>query len=100
MSRVRCRLRFFNTTGPCFPQDHYDGREQQVAVELKVWRDKRRDPPGEGLKQLDGYLGPLSLDNGWLVRFDQRSSAGETWDRTAFEDAVAASGWAVMVLRA
>ena len=77
-----------------------DGSEQHIAVELKVWRDKRRDPLGEGLQQLDRYLGPLGLERGWLVLFDLRSSAGETWERTAFEDAVTASGRGVRVLRA
>jgi hypothetical protein len=47
-------------------------RKQRLAFELKVWREGRPDPALGGVEQLDGYLGRLGLDRGWLVIFDQR----------------------------
>jgi len=76
-------------------------REQRIAFELKVWRDKRKDPLVEGLVQLEAYLARLSLDWGFLVLFDQRSAADEVpWEeRPRWESATTASGRSVRVLR-
>ncbi len=52
-----------------------DGPRQRFALELKVWRDGRPDPVGEGLRQLGRYLERLGLDEGTLVLFDQRETA-------------------------
>ena len=30
-----------------------------LGIELKVWRDKKRDPQTQGLEQLDSYLARL-----------------------------------------
>ena len=73
---------------------------QQEAIELKVWREGRKDPLAEGLKQLDGYLAGLGLDEGVLVVFDQRAGAAEVEDRTQEEAAETTSGRPVRVLRA
>ncbi len=75
---------------------------QREALELKVWRDrdKRGDPLGAGLVQLDGYLGRLGLDRGVLVIFDAREAADPVEERTRFEEVVTASGRKVTLLRA
>ncbi len=48
---------------------------QREALELKVWRDGRKDPLSEGLVQIDRYLDKVGLDSGVLVLFDRRSNA-------------------------
>jgi hypothetical protein len=73
---------------------------QREAIELKVWRDKRKDPLAEGLKQLDEYLARVGLDAGVLVLFDRRSDAPPLEERVREERAVTPSGRAVRVLRA
>jgi hypothetical protein len=73
---------------------------QQEAIELKVWRDKAKDPLVKGLVQLDGYLDPLGLDTGVLVIFDRRAAAEDIEARTRFEEAVTPRGRTVTVLRA
>ncbi len=77
---------------------HY--KQDTLAMELKVWRDKEADPLTEGLSQLDRYLAGLSLDSGWLVIFDQRSTQGSLAERTRAEQATTPSGRAVTVIRA
>jgi hypothetical protein len=56
---------------------HGERALQRAAFELKVWRDrdKKGDPLGQGLTQLDEYLARLGLDEGVLVIFDGRSAA-------------------------
>ena len=73
---------------------------QQEALELKVWRDKKADPLGEGLRQLEEYLTRLGLHEGVLVLFDRREGREESEVRTRFEEAVTEGGRAVVVLRA
>jgi hypothetical protein len=75
---------------------------QRAAFELKVWRDrdKKGDPLGQGLTQLDDYLARLGLDEGVLVIFDGRSAAAPIEARTRFEQAQTPSGRQVTVLRA
>lgn len=74
-------------------------RRQRVALELKVWRDGRPDPEAAGLAQLDGYLGKLGLDHGWLMIFDQRSGLGPIEGRTSVREAVTPAGRKVRVVR-
>lgn len=75
------------------------GRDR-AAMELKVWRDRGKDPRLQGLKQLDGYLAGLGLDTGWLVIFDQRSGLPPIEDRTRSEPATTPSGRTVTVIYA
>ncbi len=70
------------------------------AIELKVWRDGRKDPLPEGLKQIDVYLAGLGLEEGVLVLFDQRTAAVDVEERTHEEAAETASGKRIRVLRA
>ena len=71
-----------------------------VGMELKVWRDGRKDPLPEGLAQLDDYLNGLDLDTGWLVLFDQRSGLPDISERTATEIATSPAGRTIIVIRA
>ena len=60
--------------------------------------DRDFDPTREGLEQLDRYCDGLRVDTGWLVIFDQRSTA--TGKRLAHEEVVSAGGRKVWVVRA
>lgn len=71
----------------------------RVAMELKVWRDGAPDPLAQGLEQLDRYLAQLGEDRGWLLIFDQRTSAPPARDRTTVGDTVTPGGRAVVLLR-
>jgi hypothetical protein len=71
-----------------------------LAIELKVWRNGEPDPLSEGLKQIDGYLGGLSLNTGWLVIFDRRSGQPRIHDRTFTESTLTKTGKAITVIRA
>ena len=73
---------------------------QREALELKVWRDKQKDPLVKGLSQLDGYLDKTGLDTGVLVIFDRRTDAEDIETRTRFDEAVTPSGRRVTLLRA
>ena len=73
--------------------------EQREALEIKVWRDRRRDPLPSGLDQLAGYLKRLGLSEGTLVLFDRRSTAAEPEQRTSIES-VQHEGYAIRVVRA
>jgi len=57
----------------CIRWPHKDG-QQRLAFELKV-RTDRKNPLGEGLDQLAGYLRRLGLDQGTLIIFDRRTDA-------------------------
>ena len=46
-----------------------------LGIELKVWREKKRDPQPEGIEQLESYLARLGLNEGWLFVFDRRRNA-------------------------
>ncbi|MEM9453839.1 MAG: ATP-binding protein [Myxococcota bacterium] len=71
-----------------------------IAMELKVWRGKQRDPLASGLEQLDRYLDGLGLDTGWLVIFDQREQAGLTAERTRWERVDSPKGREITLVRA
>jgi hypothetical protein len=73
---------------------------QREALELKVWRDKTKDPLPKGLAQLDGYLERIGLDTGVLVIFDRRDGAEDIETRTRFEQTVTPAGRTVTLLRA
>ncbi len=70
-----------------------------LAMELKVWADKRPDPLKEGLPQIDKYLSGLSLDTGWLVIFDRRSGLPPLSDRTTTENVISPAGREIVVIR-
>ncbi len=74
--------------------------DQQMAIEVKDWRDKQKDPLSDGLGQIERYLNRLGLSEGFLVIFDRRTHAPEWAERMQVEDEHTASGRAVMVLRA
>lgn len=75
-----------------------------LGVELKVWRDGRKDPLAEGLKQLDRYLARLSAGGakvpGWLVIFDQRTGQPDVEERTRARSVTTPGGFDVVVVRA
>ena len=72
---------------------------QQMAIEVKVWRDKQADPLAEGLVQIEAYLTRLGLKNGFLVIFDRRTNAVDWPIRMQTHAERTASGRAVQVLR-
>ena len=74
--------------------------DQQMAIEVKVWRSARKDPLIGGLQQMQRYLNRLNLSEGYLVIFDQRAEAAIWDDRMQVSDARTADGKAVMLLRA
>ena len=71
-----------------------------LAIEIKVWRPKAKDPLAEGLTQLDGYLAGLELDTGWLVIFDRRLKRRKSEARAEASPAQTPSGRHVIVVRA
>jgi hypothetical protein len=75
-------------------------RWQREAIELKVWRDKMKDPLRKGLEQLDGYLDKVGLTTGVLVIFDRRSDAQDIEARTRFTRIKSPKGRPIRVLRA
>ena len=70
-----------------------------LGMELKVWKEGKKDPLTEGLKQLDKYLSGLALDTGWLVIFDRRENLPPLSDRTTTEVAVSPAGRTIVVIR-
>jgi hypothetical protein len=73
---------------------------ETFGLELKVWRDGEKDPVMEGLEQLEKYLAGLSLEKGWLVIFNRRSSQPPLAERTTAELAATPVGRQVTVVRA
>jgi hypothetical protein len=71
-----------------------------LAMELKVWRDGQPDPLAEGLDQLDGYLGGLGLDQGWLIIFDRRAGQSPIRERTHSAETTSPQGRRIRVVRA
>jgi len=66
------------------------------ALELKVRTDKK-NPLGEGLDQLAGYLRRLGLDHGTLIIFDRRTNAPPVDGRGTFDEEVHA-GLNILIL--
>ncbi|NCR54767.1 MAG: ATP-binding protein [Microcystis aeruginosa L211-07] len=69
-------------------------------IELKVWRDKKRDPQADGIEQLESYLGRLGLDFGWLFIFDRRKNALPMEERLSTEVVVTENQYRITVIRA
>ena len=72
----------------------------KTAFEVKVWRQGKKDPQEQGLRQLDSYLAATGLATGWLIIFDQRSGQRPVEDRTTTEAAETPLGKAVVIVRA
>lgn len=72
----------------------------RVAMEVKVWRHRGKDPRPQGIKQLDGYLAGLGLDSGWLIIFDQRPGLPPIEDRTRSETTTSPGGRTITVIYA
>lgn len=83
-----------------FTDEHGKRQLQREAIELKVWRDGRKDPLEEGLKQLDEYLTRVGLETGILVLFDRRTTRPPLEERLGEESATSPKGRAIRVLRA
>ena len=73
---------------------------QREAIEIKVWRDGRKDPLADGLRQLEGYLTRLGLDEGVLIIFNRRTDAPPLEERVREERETTPGGRRVRVLRA
>ena len=70
-----------------------------LGMELKVWRDRQKDPIHQGLEQLDKYLSGLGLETGWLVIFDRREGLPPISDRTSTEITQSPDGRSIIVIR-
>ena len=70
-----------------------------LGIELKVWRDQKKDPIETGIEQLDSYLARLGVDFGWLVIFDRRSNTLGMEERLVTEVTTTSSGRLVTVVR-
>ena len=71
-----------------------------LGIELKVWRDKKRDPQADEIEQLESYLGCLGLDFGWLFIFDRRKNALPMEERLSTEVLVTENQYRITVIRA
>jgi hypothetical protein len=81
------------------PTSRNSSEWQHEAFELKVWRDERGDPLGEGLEQLERYLDGLGLTHGTLVIFDRRTNTAPIAERSGISEAVTKKGYPVTVVR-
>ncbi|CCI07698.1 AAA-like domain-containing protein [Microcystis aeruginosa] len=71
-----------------------------LGIELKVWRDKKRNPQADGIEQLESYLARLGLDFGWLFIFDRRKNALPMEERLSTEVVVTENQYRITVIRA
>ncbi|WP_414566536.1 MULTISPECIES: AAA-like domain-containing protein [unclassified Anabaena] len=71
-----------------------------LGIELKVWREKKRDPQTEGIEQLESYLGRLGLDFGWLFVFDRRKNALPMEERLSTQVVLTQNQRRITVIRA
>ncbi|MCU0540667.1 MAG: ATP-binding protein [Oscillatoriaceae cyanobacterium Prado104] len=71
-----------------------------LGIELKVWREKKRDPQADGIEQLESYLARLGVDFGWLFVFDRRSNALPIEERLLTEVVVTQNQRTITVIRA
>ena len=74
-------------------------RSVTLGIELKVWREKKRDPQADGIEQLESYLARLSLDEGWLFIFDRRKNALPIEERLSTEVVRTEKGRDITVIR-
>jgi type II secretory pathway predicted ATPase ExeA len=75
-------------------------KDVTLCMELKVWREKKRDPQTDGIEQLESYLGRLGLDFGWLFVFDRRKNALPMEERLSTEVVVTENQRRITVIRA
>jgi type II secretory pathway predicted ATPase ExeA len=75
-------------------------RSVTLGIELKVWREKKRDPQTEGIDQLESYLARLGLNEGWLLIFDRRKNALPIEERLSTEIVNTENQRAITVIRA
>ena len=75
-------------------------KDVTLGIELKVWREKKRDPQSEGIEQLESYLGRLGLDFGWLLVFDRRKNALPMEERLSTQVVVTENQRRITVIRA
>ncbi|WP_373693684.1 ATP-binding protein [Limnofasciculus baicalensis] len=71
-----------------------------LGIELKVWREKKRDPQTEGIEQLESYLARLGLDEGWLFVFDRRQNALPIEERLSTQVVMTENQRTITVIRA
>ena len=71
-----------------------------LGIELKVWREKKRDPQEEGIEQLESYLARLGVDFGWLFVFDRRKNAAAIEERLSTEVVTTENQRLITVVRA
>ena len=71
-----------------------------LGIELKVWRDKKRDPQDEGIEQLESYLAGLGVDFGWLFVFDRRKNAPAIKERLSTQVITTSNQRSITVIRA
>ena len=71
-----------------------------LGIELKVWREKKRDPQIEGIEQLESYLARLGLNQGWLFVFDRRKNALPMEERLSTQVVNTQNQRAITVIRA
>ncbi len=71
-----------------------------LGIEVKVWRDGRKDPEADGLAQLDSYLTGLGQESGWLLIFDKRAGLSPVEERLSMHEGITPSGRRVAVVRA
>ncbi|MEY2914851.1 MAG: hypothetical protein RLZZ184_4160 [Cyanobacteriota bacterium] len=75
-------------------------KDVTLGIELKVWREKKRDPQTDGIEQLESYLGRLGLDFGWLFVFDRRKNALPMEERLSTQVVVTENQRRITVIRA
>ena len=75
-------------------------KDVTLGMELKVWREKKRDPQADGIEQLESYLGRLGLDFGWLFVFDRRKNALPMEERLSTQVVVTENQRRITVIRA
>ncbi len=71
-----------------------------LGIELKVWREKTKDPEAKGLEQLDNYLARIKVNVGWLFVFDRRQNAPPFAERLGTKVVTTKNGRSVTVVRA
>ncbi|MGB6296918.1 MAG: ATP-binding protein [Rivularia sp. (in: cyanobacteria)] len=71
-----------------------------LGIELKVWREKKRDPQNEGIEQLESYLARLGLNEGWLLVFDRRKNALPIEERLSTQVVTTENQRSITVIRA
>ncbi len=71
-----------------------------LGIEVKVWRDKIKDPEEQGLKQLEAYLERIKADYGWLFVFDRRKKAASFIERLQTKTVTTKKGRSIVIIRA